>query len=231
MKRTIAVLLVLLLTLSMAACGEQNNNNPTDNTVSSTQDSQQNNNTEAKKNDYQSDPSLPGILRVYLDNVKYCVDAPSKQIFNRGALFVKMGTYFVIYDQYKDPSSILNYDVDISKITSASNVIEGMEKQFISACKEGLINAADYKFTLTKKEDKQINGYQMSRFEGTMELLYEIENPDVAYTSVTFVGYSLIKDGCPVYFVVVDIPTEGGVDDIGTMADKIAKTFREYTED
>lgn len=231
MKKTIAFLVVFLLILSLVACGEQNYNNPTDDTVSSTNGSQQNNNTEGNKEDYQNDSSLPGVVRVNLDNVKYCVDAPSKQIYNRGPLFVDMKNYFVIYDQYKDPSSMLNYDVDISKITGASNVIEGMEKQFINACEEGLIIADNYKFTLTKQEDKQVNGYQMSRYEGTMDLVYEIDNPDVEYTSVSFVGYSLVKDGCPVYFVVVDIPTEGGVDDIGTMADKIAKTFREYSED
>lgn len=231
MKRTIAIILALLLTLSMVACGEQNNDSTTNNTVSSTQDDQQNNNTEDKTDDYQADSSLPGVVRANYNNVQYCVDAPSEQIYNRGPLFVNMKNYFVIYDQYKDPSSKLNYGVDISKITSASNVIEGMEIQFAEACEEGLIIADEYRFTLTKKEDKQINAYQMSRFEGTMELVYKIDNPDVEYTSVSFVGYSLVKDGCPVYFVVVDIPTEGGVDDIGTMADKIARTFREYSED
>ena len=42
-------------------------------------------------------------------------------------------SYFVIYDNYKDPSSILNYDVNLSEITKPSEVIDGMKKQFINS--------------------------------------------------------------------------------------------------
>ena len=231
MKKVLTILMILLMCVSMVACGNNEENPVTDEQGSNVQTEQQNSNEQNDDKNYESDSSLPGVVRINLENVQYCVDAPSKQIYNRGPMFVNMENYFVIYDQYKDPSSMLNYDVDVSKITDASNVIEGMEKQFINACEEGLINADEYTFTIEKKEDKMLNGYQMSRFEGTFELMYEIENPDVDYTSTTFTGYSLIKDGCPVYFVVVDIPSAGGVDDIGAMADKIAKTFREYSED
>lgn len=231
MKKVLSLLIVLLMCVSLVACGSNEDTPSTDDQNSTIQSGQQNSDTKDDEKQYEADASLPGVVRINLDNVQYCVDAPSKQIYNRGPMFVNMENYFVIYDQYKEPSSMLNYDVDISKIYDASNVIEGMEKQFINACEEGLINADEYAFSITKKEDKTINGYKMSRFEGTFELKYEIDNPDVDYTSTTFTGYSLIKDGCPVYFVVVDVPSAGGVDDVSTMADKIAKTFREYSED
>lgn len=231
MKKVLSLLIVLLMCVSLVACGSNEDTPSTDDQNSTIQSGQQNSDTKDDEKQYEADASLSGVVRINLDNVQYCVDAPSKQIYNRGPMFVNMENYFVIYDQYKEPSSMLNYDVDISKITDASNVIEGMEKQFINACEEGFINADEYAFSITKKEDKTINGYKMSRFEGTFELKYEIDNPDVDYTSTTFTGYSLIKGGCPVYFVVVDVPSAGGVDDVSTMADKIAKTFREYSED
>lgn len=227
MKKIVLLILSLALCLSLVACG--NESKPRDDISSSNLNQTENNEESNNNNNTDVNSDLPGVLSINFDNVQYCVDAPSKQIYNMGPMFVNMENYFVIYDQYKEPSSILNYDVDISKITDASNVIEGMEKQFINACEEGLINADEYTFTITK-ENKTVNGYKMSRFEGTFELKYEIENPDVDYTNAKFTGYSLIKDGCPVYFVVVDIPSEGGVDDVGAMADKIAKTFREYSE-
>lgn len=227
----IIVLVVIVGAVTIAFVMNKNNNVSVDNNnISNIKNNQQVSTSNEKKDNYESDPSLPGVLRINLENVQYCVDAPSKQIFNRGHMFVKMENYFVIYDQYEDPVSKLNYDVDISKITEASNVIEGMSNQFINACEEGLINAEEYKFTITNKENKTVNGWEMSRFEGEFELLYDVENPIVDYTSTTFVGYSMIKDGCPIYFVVVDVPSKGGGDEIGTIADKIAKTFREYDD-
>ena len=51
------------------------------------------------------------------------------------------------------------------------------------------------------------------------------------YESANFVAYSVIKDGYPVYFAVVENPDGENPIDINAMADKIAKTFREYSED
>ena len=141
-----------------------------------------------------------------------------------------MENYFVVYDQYEETTSEFIYEVDKNSIKEPSDVINGMKKQFISACSYGLINASSYEFDASY-ENVNINQWDMSKFTGTFELIYETENPDVDYTSAKFVGYSLIKEGCPVYFVVVDIPSKGGEDDIEEIADKIAKTFREYSED
>ena len=41
----------------------------------------------------------------------------------------------------------------------------------------------------------KVNGWNMAKFTGTFELIYETENPNVDYTSAKFVGYSLIKEG------------------------------------
>lgn len=228
MKRIMLVIFSLILCFALVACG--NDNKPQDD-VSSSEPNQTRNNSETNNsNTDNSDFDLPGVLSINLENVKYCVNSPSKQIFNKGYSFVNMENYFVVYDQYEDATSEFIYEVDRSKIATPSDVIEGMKKQFISACSYGLINASSYEFDASY-ENVKINGWDMAKFIGAFELKYETDNPQVDYTSAKFVGYSLIKDGCPVYFVVVDIPSKGGEDNIEEIADKIAKTFRDYSED
>lgn len=228
MNRIMSVIFSLILCFALVACG--NDNKPQDD-VSSSEPNQTINNLETNNgNTNNSDSDLPGVLSINLENVKYCVNSPSKQIFNKGFSFVNMENYFVVYDQYEDATSEFIYEVDKSKIATPSDVIEGMKKQFIAACSYGLINASSYEFDASY-ENVNINGWDMAKFIGTFELKYETDNPQVDYTSAKFVGYSLIKDGCPVYFVVVDIPSKGGEDNIEEIADKIAKTFREYSEE
>lgn len=227
MKRIIALLLVLVFCLSLTACG--NDSKPQDD-ISSSNSNQTENKEETNISDNTDiNSDLPGVLSINLENVKYCVNSPSKQIYNKGYSFVNMENYFVVYDQYEEATSEFIYEVDRTKIASPADVIAGMEKQFISACSYGLINASSYEFD-ADYENVKINGWDMAKFIGTFELKYETDNPQVDYTSAKFVGYSLIKDNCPVYFVVVDIPSKGGEDNIEDIADKIAKTFREYSE-
>lgn len=230
MKKIISLLLALIMCITLAACGSNGEKPANNDTGSSNQSGESTNNNQDKEDNYEATSDLPGTLRINLENVKYCVDAPSKQIFNKGYNFVNMDGYFVVYDQYEETTSEFIYEVDKDQISKPSEVLEGMKKQFIAACSYGLIKAPDYDFTV-EYEDVKINQWDMSKFSGVLELKFEVENPQVDYTSVDFVGYSLIKDGCPVYFVVIDIPTKNGVDNIEQMADKIAKTFREYTED
>ena len=122
----------------------------------------------------------------------------------------------------------MNYDVNLSEITKPSEVIDGMKKQFINSISDYLANASDYEYRIITEKDTTINGYNMYRFEGELELLYEIENPNVDYTKTNFVGYSMIKNGIPMYFAVVQIPNKNDQIDIGAMADKIVKSLREY---
>ena len=228
MKKFLCLALALTICFSLAACG--NESKPQDDISSSNLNQTENNEESNKNNNTDVNSDLPGVLSINLENVKYCVNSPSKQIYNKGYSFVNMENYFVVYDQYEEAASEFIYEVDRTKITSPADVIAGMEKQFISACSYGLINASSYEFD-ADYENVKINGWDMAKFIGTFELIYETENPNVDYTSAKFVGYSLIKESCPVYFVVVDVPSKGGEDDIEKMADKIAKTFREYSED
>ena len=67
----------------------------------------------------------------------------------------------------------------------------------------------------------------MTKFKGTFTLTHEWK---IDYNEADFVGYSIMKDGKPLYFVV-DIPTGENRIDIEKMADKIVKSFRDNDGD
>lgn len=224
MRRILLFILSIVLCMSIISCG--NDSAPSGDGKDTGEESHSSDINE--KLDFPED--LPGVVSVNLESVQYCINAPNEQIFSYGNNYVNMNDYIVIYDQYDELGSTSLYDVDVNKITKPSEVIEGMRKQFISACSFRMERASDYDFDI-EYEDVKVNEWDMSKFTGVFHLIYEVENPQVDYTSATFAGYSVIKDGCPVYFVVIDIPSEGGVDNVEEVADKIAKTFREYSED
>lgn len=228
MKKIIALLLAMLLCFSLAACngGEK----PNDNNVDGSSGVQsENNSTDNKKNDYTDDKDLPGIISVNLSTVKYCVNAPGtlSQRANTGYI-VDMESYFVVYDQYVDISSEKEFGVDNNSIKKPDDVIGAMSKQMAATCRNGLIFADEYSVEIAKSESKKINSWDMCKVTGTIKLSCEFP---LDYESVNFVAYSLIKDGFPIYFAVVENPAGEKSIDIGNMADKIAKTFREYSED
>lgn len=228
MKRIIALLLVLVLCFSLVACG--NNEKPNDNGTNQTFGVQNEGNTDDNmENDYTSDTDLPGVIRVNLSTVKYCVDAPGtlSQRANTGHI-VEMGSYFVVYDQYVDVSSEKEFGVDKNSISTAEDVIEAMSKQMAATCQNGLIFADEYTVETTKSETVKVNSWDMCKVNGSIKLSCEFP---LDYESVEFVAYSLVKDGFPVYFAVVENPAGENLIDLGAMADKIAKTFREYSED
>ena len=224
-KKILLSLLCGGLVLGLATgCGNQTTNNSDDN------------NSDNTNNKYERDEDLPGDMGVYYDNVAYCIDGPNKQVFNKGSLFSRghydselghVDSYFVITDNYNDPASKLIHDVKIEEIKTASDILIGMKKQIISALEEGHINAARYDYKITNQKEVKINDYNMIRFEGIFYLLYDVENPAVDYTEANFVGYSLMKDGVPVYFIVSEKPNQNHPIDIGKLADKMAKTFRD----
>lgn len=230
MKRIIALLLVLVLCFSLAACGNDekpnDNNNNNNNASSGIQNEDASSN---EKNDYTSDKDLPGVIRVNLSTVKYCVDAPGtlSQRANTGHI-VEMGSYFVVYDQYVDISSEKEFGVDKDSTLKSEDVIGNMSKQMAATCQNGLIFADDYSVEIANKENKKVNSWDMCKVSGSIKLSCEFP---LDYESVDFVAYSLIKDGFPVYFAVVENPAGDNPINLGAMADKIAKTFREYSED
>lgn len=217
--------------LSNDVDSNQNNNNNS---------SETDNNSNVSNNKYEKDKDLPGDMGGYYDNVTYCIDGPNNQVFNRGFLFSRghydselghVDSYFVVTDNYLEPASKLIYDVKIEEIKTASDILVGMKNQIISALKFGHITAARYDYKITNQKEVKINGYDMVRFEGIFYLLYDVENPAVDYTEAKFVGYSLMKDGVPVYFIVSEKPNQKNPIDIGQLADKMAKTFRENDGD
>lgn len=227
---TIVIAVVGIVLGSKFLNGE--NNNDLDNSIIDNNDKDNSSSTK-----YESNEDLPGTIEINLSSIKYCIDGPNKQLFNKGFVYSNghydsnlghVESYFVIYDQYEKETSELLYDIQISEIKKPSDVIVGMKNQVIRALKYPHILAENYDYKITNQKDVKINGYNMSRFEGTLYFLYDIENPDVDYKEANFVGYSLIKDGNPIYFIVGERPNKSNPINIGELADKIVKTFRDY---
>ena len=94
MKRIMLVIFSMMLCFTLVAC--VNDNKPQDD-VSSSKPNQAGNDLETSNSIVDnSDIDLPGVLSINLENVKYCVNSPSKQIFNKGYSFVNMENYFVV---------------------------------------------------------------------------------------------------------------------------------------
>ncbi len=230
MKKLLSILLAAVLCLSLAACGGDDNK-PSGDGTNPPQSGNSDATTENKKPDndkYVSDPDLPGVVRVNLPAAEYCADAPSSLIKRNGTSFkVENSSYAVIYDQYLERSSDTYYGVDLKNILKAEDVIENMSKQ-TAACLEGILKRADeYTVTVDSKENVTVNGWNMCKQKGSVKLTHRFPLP---YESADFVAYSLIKDGYPIYIMVIDKPDGTDRIDIEQMADKIAKTFREYSE-
>lgn len=234
MKKIISLLLVMMLSASLVACGndEKPSNDSTGNSTSSSQTENESSNKESSdkgSNDYEPDEELPGNLDVNLTTSKYSIDAPGISFgrANTGQI-IEMSSYFVIYDQYVDISSEKQYEVKLDEIKAAKDVINGMSKQMAATAKNGLIFAHEYNVEATNSEDVKVNSWDMCKTIGKINLTSKYP---LDYESANFVAYSVIKDGYPVYFAVVEKPDGENPIDINAMADKIAKTFREYSED
>lgn len=217
----------MLLCFSLAACngGEK----PNDNNVDGSSGVQsENNSTDNKRNNYTDDKDLPGVVRVNLTTVKYCINAPGSLIkrANTGNI-VELGSYFVIYDQYVDISSEGQFGVELNAIKTAEDVIDTMKNQMAATSLNGLIFADEYNVVAEKSEMIKVNSWDMCKTTGTIRLSCEYP---LGYESVKFVACSVIKDGYPVYFAVVENPAGEDSVDLDAMANKIAKTFREYSE-
>ncbi len=181
-----------------------------------------------KEEGYQKDPDLPRTLSMNA-TVKFCVDTPdSVESHAANGYYVPGDNYFVLYGAYTDPGSQLLYGVDITKISVASDVLEEMSEQLCWTSREGLIRADNYSMEIANKEEITVNGWDMCRYEGKVLLTSEFT---LAYDSADFAAYTVIKDGYPVFFAVFDDPKVEEDVDIVAIADKIAKTFREYEED
>ena len=226
MKKIMTMLIAIIMLFALVACGQSENetkpNSPNDETSS-----EQQNKTDSGNYAF-SEEDLPGVINIKLENVEYSINSPSVQIYNKGYRFVNMGGYYVIYDQFEDMTSETIYGINKSAIKSSEDILKGMEKQVIAACSYGLVKAENYELIIDEKTNLTKNGWEMTKYQGAINLLFDMENPAVPYTTANYVGYGIIKDDCPVYFLVVDIPTENGEEDIGTIAEKIANSFRNY---
>lgn len=224
MKKILLFVLLFCMILTISACKSDNDPNTTQGNADHA--SEAGNQPETKNVDTNTDESLPGTVSVSLPNVQFCVSAPDKNIRRAGSGDLVIGdSYFVIYDCYVDPSSELIYNVDLAKIQNPEDVIEQMKEQIIGTCSTRLLSAKEYSLVIEKSENVKVNEWDMNRAEGKIILT---EDYQLDYNEVRFVAYGIIKQNQPIYIIVVDVPSDNVEHiDIGEMADRIAKTFRE----
>lgn len=223
-KKVFLSLLCGVMVLGLATgCG--GNNTTTGENNSGTSNSQNNN---SGKN-YEIADELDGVVDFHTTTTQACFSSPGTLVKRERTGFKSVwGGYYVVWDAYLNTTSEMNYGVDISKITRSSQVIKEMEKQFLTVATDPLIRADNYDYKITEQKDIKINGFEMTKFKGTFTLTHEWK---IDYNEADFVGYSIMKDGKPLYFVVVDIPTGENRIDIEKMADKIVKSFRDNDGD
>lgn len=197
-------------------CGKQVNNDNSNN------DGGQNN---FSSKNYEISEDLKGTLEVYLTTTQYCFSTPD--FTNRASTGHKnlQNGYFVIYDQYVDLSTQNEYGIDYTTIKNSTDVIDVMKPQFIANATTtgGLIYADNYDYVITSKENVKINGYDMTKFYGEFKLECEWT---LEYDSAKFVGYSLLQNGYPIYFAVIEQPNDEKNINIEDIANKIVKSYR-----
>ena len=212
------------LVLGLATgCGNQNNKGNNNSNADSTQ------NNSSSKN-YQIADDLKGTLEVNLSTTKYCLNTPDFTSRSASGYINNMNGYFIISDQYVDPATKIEYGIDYTDIKNSNDIMDIMKLQFIANAKTtgGLIYADSYDYVITSKENVKINGYDMTKFSGEFRL--ESEWP-LEYNTAKFVGYSLLKNGYPIYFAVIEQPNEEKKINLEEMANKIVKSFRENDGD
>lgn len=220
----IVVLVVVVGVVTIAFVINKDNDVSLDNNHISNPENEKPNNSTSKN--YEISDDLEGTVEVNLTTTKYCFSSPGVVIKRANTGYIdSMKGYFVIYDQYVDLSSNNQYGIDYTTIKNTEDIMDVMKPQFIDTALNGFIYADDYDYVITSKENKIINGYNMTKFKGKFTLTCEWP---LDYNQATFVGYSLLKNGYPIYFAVIDVPNGENRINIEEMADKIVKSFREY---
>lgn len=236
MKKVVVIIVSILLVIALIIGGiflfKGNNNEDNVGTLGSETEKDsgtknENKNEGNKKEKYQKFDELPRTLEIN-STVKYCVDTPDSVASRAGGGYiVDVDDYFVIYGHYVDPSSEVEFGIKLSNIQTSS-VLEEMAEQFLWTSQGGLIWADKYSMNIEAKEEITVNNWDMCRYEGQVLLQSEYT---LDYNTADFAAYTVIKDGYPIFFAVFDDPEEDEDVNIGEIADKIAKTFREYEEE
>lgn len=238
-RTLVSTILVSAMLVTLVGCGDGKDKGVSNSTNKSQTEQGTNDNKDNKQDDkkssYQKDPDLGRTLELGIGLVTFEIDVPtgwggSNQGTGWGYTDLERELY-VIYDTYLEPTSRIRYEVNLENIKSADQVVEGMEKQFLSTgmCLLPLSKTEDYE--IIKKENVKVNEWDMCRYEGKF-ILEDNPRIQIKDKKAHFVAYTVIKDGYPIYFVVVDesdAQEQAAV--VGELADKIAKTFREYGQD
>jgi hypothetical protein len=231
----VSTLLISTMLLSLVGCGDKKENDGSDKgNKSQTEQKSDDNKKEEKKSSYKKDPDLDQTLGVGKGAVTFAIDVPTGWGSGGvgtgwGCTDLKRGLY-VICDTYLNGTSEDDYEVDLDSIKSADQVIEGMAKQFVVTGMGYLPFSMKREYEIIKKENVSINGWDMCRYEGKF-ILDDDPIIQIKDKKAYFVAYTVIKDGFPIYFAVVDesdAQEQSAI--VAELADKIAKTFRRYED-
>ena len=224
-KIIISAVLVTALSMSIIGCGKDKGTTEGDNKSSSQSSEVKDGGTKDNEKTYQKDPSLGSTLSQNLSEIKYSIDYPWGISDAGTGSYSSTEDMYVIYDQFVAGASDTDYKIDPTKITKPDQIIEGMNFQFNRTATNQLPLSTKRDYIISKKKNVTINGWDMCRYEGEFHLDEDISLKDA---KAPFVAYGIIKDEHPFYFIVVDTTeNHDKIKDIGVLADKIAKTFRD----
>ena len=224
-KIIISAVLVTALSMSIIGCGKDKGTTEGDNKSSSQSSEVKDGGTKDNEKTYQKDPSLGSTLSQNLSEIKYSIDYPWGISDAGTGSYSSTEDMYVIYDQFVAGASDTDYKIDPTKITKPDQIIEGMKFQFNRTATNRLPLSTKRDYIISKKTNVTINGWDMCRYEGEFHLDEESTFKD---KKTSFVAYGVIKDEYPVYFIVVDKTRDHSkTKEIGELADKIAKTFRD----
>lgn len=230
LKVLISTIVISTLMISMAGCGSSKTKDPAKDNAQTTGNTQTQQNTgdkdtkgSDKKATYKKDSDLPKTLKAELTTQSYWIDAPWRLVRVGTGWYSMNENLCIIYDQFLEGASETDFKIDPSTIKTPDQIIDGMKAQFLSTA-TGELPVSDYDYEIKKKENVKVNDWDMCRYEG----IFILKNTSIKDNKASFVAYSVIKENHPVYFVVIDKSyeqTHG--QELGPLADKIAKTFRD----
>lgn len=135
----------------------------------------------------------------------------------------KDNDYYIVVDQYTKNGSD-KYKYSIASIKNSGDIVQQMILQ-VEAVTSIQHNTKSRKITFSETKKLTVGGYDMLRHEGYMETPKE----KVAKNNV--ITYATFYEGFPVYFMIVDTrEDQTSNQNIETIIDAMAKTFRKYVE-
>ncbi|OPZ88360.1 MAG: hypothetical protein BWY74_03174 [Firmicutes bacterium ADurb.Bin419] len=228
MKKSISIVILLSLVISLTACG--GNKNETVNTEATkkpaaTQKAQEKETEKENTTNQVDDPDLAYLSRKYNDpDYNTDINGPNIRSFfeSSSQVWTKDSCYFVIFGMYKDYwKEFVNRDA----IKTVEDIVPNLKQQIIlSSHAESYTSIDDV--VVTSQKRVTINGIETNRFEG----YFDCESDDGTVKNRYIVGYTFFYNDAPVYLlgsVSDNKQRQEYIDEVTKTVDDMIKTFRE----